>query len=246
MPKWKWASSRAFDALTAGAVHVWLVELSGGELDRDGCWPLLSDREQCRAERYTHEDARAEYVVSRAMLRVLLAGYVGVEPLDLSFRVAPGGKPFLNEIKGRPAPQFNMTHSHGVGLYAFAIDQEVGVDVEYVYRRTDHEGVARRFFTERESTRILGRDPSLRKDAFARAWTCKEACLKWTGMGLKGGLKAHEILFDAEWQNPEAVGEGDQPTLALVEPGEGWVGAAAMGGRADVKGWVWEGKGNDE
>lgn len=224
---WDWAVADTFDDLKTDEPHVWLVELSGGAFDRDGCWPLLSDREKKRAERYTHPGAHDEYVVSRAMLRVLLAGYVGVDPLDLSFRTAPGGKPFLNAIEGMPRPEFNMTHSHGVGLFAFAIDQEVGVDVEYVERKTDAEGVARRFFTERESERICERPEKLR-EAFVRTWTCKEACLKWTGKGLKGGLKTHEILFSDSWSEPLAVGDGHQPHLTMLDPGDGWVGALAV------------------
>ena len=239
MQEWDWELSDQIVPLQVGEAQVWLVELSDGPLTRDHCWELLSEREQKRSDRYTHQGANTEYVISRAMLRVLLAGYVGVEPLDLAFRTAPGGKPFLMELDGKPRPEFNMTHSKGVGLYAFAIDQEVGVDVETIDRKVDAEGVARRFFTERESESICGEPEGLLKEAFVRTWTCKEACLKWTGAGLKGGLKTHEILFSESWTEPEAVGEERQPVLDMLEPGEGFVGALAVGRRVEVRRRVW-------
>jgi 4'-phosphopantetheinyl transferase len=220
---------------------VWLVELSSGKLDHDACWSVLTDHERKRSERFKHDGAREEFVVSRAMLRTLLARYVDVDSNEITYRNAPGGKPFLVEIPGKPAPWFNMTHSHGVALYAISLDQEVGVDVEMLGRRTDAERVAKRFFTERESERIMAREPDLRKDAFIRTWTCKEACLKWTGAGLKGGLKTHEILFDDAWGNPEAAGEVEQPLLTLLEPAPGWVGALAVRGEVGVSCRVWEG-----
>ena len=239
MREWDWESSDVIPSLKTGVAHVWLVELSDGGLTREGCWDLLSARERKRSERYTHKEANAEYVVSRAMLRALLAGYVGADPLDLSFRTAPGGKPFLIEIEGKPTPRFNMTHSNGVGLYAFAIDQEVGVDVEKVDRKVDAKGVAKRFFRERESQRICSQAPGQLKEAFVRTWTCKEACLKWTGAGLKGGLKTHEIQFSESWTDPKASGEEAQPALQMLEPGEGFIGALATGRGAEVGRWVW-------
>ena len=224
--EWNWESSNRIIPLQTGDAHVWLVELTGGSLDRDLCWPLLSGREQARSERYKHDGAREEFVISRAVLRALLASYVGVGSEEIAYRTAPGGKPFLIERPGKPMPWFNMTHSHGVALYAFSADQEVGADVEMVNRRTDAEGVARRFFTMRESERICSRSEMLR-EAFIRTWTCKEASLKWTGKGLKGGLKTHEILFSPAWDEPKAVGDGAQPELAMLTPGRGYVGALA-------------------
>jgi 4'-phosphopantetheinyl transferase len=223
---WKWESFNRITPLQVGEAHVWLVELTGGSLDRDTCWPVLSDGEQAKSERYKHDGAREEFVISRAVLRSFLARYVGADSEAITYRTAPGGKPFLQEMTGKPVPWFNMTHSRGVALYAFSIDQEVGVDVEMVNRRTDAEGLARRFFTARESERICSRSELLR-EAFIRTWTCKEASLKWTGKGLKGGLKTHEILFSPAWDEPRAVGDGDQPELTLLTLGGGYVGALA-------------------
>lgn len=100
---WEWERSDRVVPLARGEVDVWLVELRSESLDREACRLCLSQRERVRAERFTHEGAHDEYVVSRAILRVLLAGYVGVDPVDLSFRNAPGGKPFLIAVDGRPS-----------------------------------------------------------------------------------------------------------------------------------------------
>ncbi len=235
---WDWQIAEGVTPLTKDHTDVWLVDLKGGTPSQDVSWSQLSEQEHKRADRYKHVGAREEYIVSRAMLRVLLASYVDVDPLALTFGQASRGKPYLIEIPRKPVPQFSMTHSHGVALYAFSLD-EVGLDVEMVSRNANAEMLAKRYFTTRESSAILDLSPELRKDAFIRTWTCKEACLKWTGTGLSGGLKTHEILFSDSWTDPLANGEGPQPVLTMLDPAEGWVGSLATCEAQDVSCRVW-------
>jgi 4'-phosphopantetheinyl transferase len=235
---WDWQTAEGVTPLAKDHADIWLVNLKDGTPSQDTFWSHLSEREHRRADRYKHEGARDEYIVSRAMLRLLLSKYVGVEPLTLTFGQAPRGKPYLIEIPGKPPPQFNMTHSHGVALYAFSLGV-VGVDVEMAGRNANAEGLAKRYFTTRESETILDLDPELRKDAFIRTWTCKEACLKWTGTGLSGGLKTHEIQFSDSWTEPVANGEGPQPVLTMLTPGAGWIGSLATDKVQDVSCRVW-------
>ena len=237
--RWAWPDRDRVSDLKPGRVDVWLIRLQDGDWDRDSCWPVLSEQEQNRSRRFKHPGAREEYVISRGLLRILLSEYVGIAPSDLVFRTAPRGKPFLASDEGLPVPEFNMTHSHGVGLYAFATGQAVGIDVEMVERKTAGVQVAKRFFTEREARKIADRPEVLGKEAFLRSWVCKEACLKWTGAGLSGGLKTHEILFSDAWRDPKVVGEGPRPALHFLEPGDKWVGAVATDVAACVQSAVY-------
>jgi 4'-phosphopantetheinyl transferase len=239
LPQWDWREADRVRPLELNNTDIWLVNLKSREPTQVAFWSHLSEREHKRADRYKHEGAREEYIVSRATLRLLLARYVDDDPFALTFGQASRGKPYLIEIPGKPVPQFNMTHSHGVALYAFSLDP-VGVDVEMVSRRANAEGLAKRYFTVRESEAILDLAPELRKEAFIRTWTCKEACLKWTGTGLSGGLKTHEIMFSDSWTDPVANGAPPQPVLTMLDPGAGWVGSLATDGpQESVNCYVW-------
>lgn len=242
---WDWSEAGQRNVPRFGQVHVWLVCLNDERFDQKTCLGVLPEREQKRARKFTHPGAREEYVVSRALLRVLIGGYLDTDPLALKFGSGERGKPFLREIPGRSVPQFNMTHANGVALYAFSMDQAVGVDIERVDRKTRVERVSKRYFTERESDAITNLNPECRKEAFIRTWTCKEACLKWTGQGLAGGLKTHEIVFSDAWSAPMAFGNGPQPSLTMLDPGAGWIGALAVA-RPDpeVVCGVWSGSTN--
>jgi len=235
---WDWQIAEGVTPLKKGHTDVWLVDLKCDTPSQEAFRSQLSKQERKRANRFKHLGAREEYIVSRAMLRVLLASYVDVVPLALTFGQASQGKPYLIEIPRKPVPQFNMTHSHGVALYAFSQDK-VGLDLEIVSRNANAERLAKRYFTKRESSAILDLAPELQKDAFIRTWACKEACLKWTGTGLSGGLKTHEILFSDSWKDPVANGEGPQPVLTMLDPAKGWVGSLATCVAQDISCRVW-------
>jgi len=66
------------------------------------------------------------------------------------------GKPSLAEDEG--GLRFNLAHSEGAALYAFARGREVGVDVELWRDDSASMDVARRFFSAAE-VRALGSPP---------------------------------------------------------------------------------------
>lgn len=135
-------------------------------------------------------------------VRALIARYAG-QPLA-SLRIAPGphGKPVLDA----PRLRFNLSHSGGTTLLAFALDVDVGVDVEHgrVLRRRD--ALLARCFTPAERARIVvAADPDA---ALLAAWTAKEALVKAIGRGVAYGLSRVDLDLS-----------GASPTLAtLVGP----------------------------
>lgn len=132
-------------------------------------------------------------------VRALIARYAGEHPESLRLTSGPHGKPMLEAARLR----FNLSHSGGTTLLAFALDAEVGVDVEHarVVRRRD--ALLARCFTVAEQAR-LRTDPDPDR-ALLAAWTAKEAVVKAVGRGLAYGLARIELDL-----------AGDRPLLVAV------------------------------
>ena len=164
-------------AVRADHVDVWQLELDRG---RDGDLALLSGDERERAARFRYEVDRSRFVTGRAMLRRILACYVGCDPASVPLVYGEFGKPAL---AGSAGPFFNLSHSQDVGLLAIS-GREVGVDVEHPSGQVDDQ-VAERFFAGDEVEMLRSLPPGSRMRAFLSCWTRKEAYLKAKGGGLR-------------------------------------------------------------
>lgn len=192
-------------ASPARDLALWWCALAHDDADLPAMWAALSPEEVARAERFGTDALRRRYVAGRWALRWTLAQRLGVEPAAVPIRRGARGRPMLDE--GR-APDFNVSHTLGVALIAH-LDRpgsRVGVDIEGVDRTLSHDGLARKFLTERERDAIALRDDDGRRRAFLRLWTCKEAMSKATGDGLAAPFREIGI----------ATGRG-----LVVEEGEG-------------------------
>ena len=164
-------------------VQVWVASLDVSDDRYDALARLLPAEEKERAVALTPVAAR-RFVVARGILRSLLAGFTGTPAEKLQFAYGNSGKPVL---VGRDGIQFNISHSTDLGLFAFAPDRPVGVDVENerpVRRLLD---VAQRFMSEDELRSLIDTSPEERNAAFLRSWVVREARLKAEGKGVWSG-----------------------------------------------------------
>src|SRR5206468_5567175 len=107
----------------------------------------LTPDEIALREKFVEERAR-KFTTTRAMLRMLISHYTGIEPSTVRFRYGPRGKPFLLE-KGRetePRIQFNLSDSSDIVVFGFSSDREIGVDIERVRHLARWRRIAERFF----------------------------------------------------------------------------------------------------
>jgi 4'-phosphopantetheinyl transferase len=88
---------------------------------------------------------------------------------------------------------FNLSHSAGLALYAFARDQEVGVDVERVRFDIEHEQIAERFFSPYERSVLRSLPAEEKAETFFACWTRKEAFIKAHGEGLSLPLDQFDV-----------------------------------------------------
>ena len=176
--------------LPPAEVHLWQAVLD----DRlaDSSKHLLASDEISRADRFHFAKDRNHFIAARGLLRILLSVYLGIKSDELRFSYAEKGKPSLEETQPN-AINFNLAHSHGVAVYAFAHDRQVGVDLEYMREDLADEKIAERFFSGREIEMLKSVPSELRKKAFFNCWTRKEAYIKARGEGLLMSLDKFDV-----------------------------------------------------
>ncbi|MGO8796180.1 MAG: 4'-phosphopantetheinyl transferase family protein [Candidatus Sulfotelmatobacter sp.] len=225
-------------ALGDDEVQLWRVDLDGIGGEEDRWQKLLSDDERTRAARFHFGRDRQRFAAGRAVLRIILAGYLAADPSALRFTYSAKEKPSLAPPHAEGRLMFNVSHSGGIALMAFARGREVGIDVEHVRSDFDLEAIARRFFSAHEQRELFALTPEARIEGFFRCWTRKEAYIKATGDGLSLPLSQFDVSLAAGENNallatrPDAS-EAERWLLREVPAGAGFVAALC------VQGWGW-------
>jgi len=180
--------------LTGREVHLWIARLEASESNFAQAFSWLSPDEVERADRFRFDKHRRAFVLGRAVLRGLVASYLRIaRPQEISFIYGLKGKPALDHA---PCPLcFNVSNSGDLAAYAFTLDCEIGVDVEYRKRLAEIEGIARRFFAPDEVTELMGLPEEERPEGFFNCWTRKEAYIKAVGDGLSLPLDSFEVTL---------------------------------------------------
>ncbi len=189
-------------------VQVWVASLEVSDARCAELSRTLSGEEKGRADGMVPHLAR-RFIVARGILRTLLSGFTGTTAGKLRFTYGTSGKPSLADHD----IHFNISHSAELGLFAFAPDRPVGVDVENerpVRRMLD---VAQRFMSEDE-IRSLAAAPAEERDAeFLKSWVVREARLKAQGKGV--------------WSGSEGAKSPADLTHKLFAPRPGYIAAVA-------------------
>lgn len=153
----------------------------------------VTDAERLEAQRYRFAALRERALIGKALLRNILAKYVGASPLELQFARGEKGKPYLPQY---PDLQFNLSHSKDMFLCGVTCGVNIGVDIEAIDEKRDNVAVAERFFTQQERALLEGMEDAACIAAFFRCWTRKEALIKGTGKGLSLDLQSFDVTAD--------------------------------------------------
>jgi 4'-phosphopantetheinyl transferase len=188
---WSIADLRSLDRISVGPGEVLyaFLSLEGPAWVEEEA--LLDDGELERSRRFIRSADRRRFVLAHAALRLLLARARSVDPAALNYACGPNGKPRL--VDGCDSLEFNLSHSHELGLVAVARDRAVGVDVERVRDVPDALEIADLQFGPRESRSHRSLPAAERREAFFRCWTRKEAMVKASGEGLTQPLDSFEV-----------------------------------------------------
>jgi 4'-phosphopantetheinyl transferase len=219
---------------TSAEVHLWAIWLTAPDKVSLAYRSLLSPEETARADKFAFEHLKRRHELSHGGLRLLLARYLRCRPRDLAFTFGPKGKPALRDSHF----QFNLSNSGELVVYAFAVDCELGVDVELVRPMTDLKQIASRYFCQAEASELLSiHAGQARQEAFYRCWTRKEAYIKAIGSGLTLPLDQFQVTLLPD-DTPRFVHIGENAkaanewTLQNLNPAPAYIGALAYHGAA--------------
>lgn len=253
-PETIWRASPKELTLLKDEVHIWRVTLPRTATTKK--WPLaplklrslrslLAPDEVGRAERFHFEADRASFIVSRGMLRSILAAYLKQDPAQLRFASNAYGKPALAGHEAASGLRFNLAHSNGLALYAVTRNREVGIDVEEIRADFASDEIAGHFFSSTERARLGELPLEQRTEAFFNCWTRKEAYLKARGDGLSFPLDRFDVSVLPREQQVilnvhEDPSESARWSLQSLTPAKGYAAAVAVEG----DGWnlrYWQG-----
>ena len=182
----------SFPRLSNGHIHIWTVSLHASSDQIGYLRSVLSDSEQRKASYFNVDHAQHSYIVSQAVLRILLAAYLDSRPEDIVLGTQKKGKPFV--IHKHPV-FFNISNSNNLCAYAFSPDAEVGIDIEKIRDLPDIDQLIERNLTNSEREYCL-KIPGKKLSRFFQFWTFKESYLKAIGEGMR--LTPENMEFSIE------------------------------------------------
>lgn len=177
-------------------VHIYSVDLAEAVARQASHIKLLTPDENKRAERFRFTLHRQRFIAARASLRLILSQYLSIAPEKICFAYSSHHKPSLSHPSDTNL-QFNLAHSSDFAIYAVALEQALGVDVEVIEAR-QVAAIAERFFSPQENEALNNLAPADRVKAFYHIWSCKEAIIKATGKGLSQPLSSFSIPLTNE------------------------------------------------
>ncbi len=202
-----WQSTPALPLLPDNTIHVWRLRPKA-RLASEAYLPYLRPEEIERSRRFLFPEDQRQSIATRATLRLLLAHYASVANAgEIEVSIGPHGKPFLADSR----ICFNLSHTRDLAIFAFALEFDIGVDVERAHITNDLDDVAEQNFAAAERAALSKLSPAERATAFYRCWTRKEALLKAEGTGLFRALDSFAVPLDA-----------GEPAQRLQGVPEGW------------------------
>ena len=227
-------------------VHIWRASLEMRPSELERLRGTLDSGEAARAARLVFEKDRQHFVAARGILRNILGRYLEREPAELQFSSNSSGKPALAPGSGLDELRFNLSHSHGLALYAISWNREVGIDIELIQPQLAEERIAERFFSPREVAALRALPRELQAEGFFNCWTRKEAYIKARGQGLGIPLASFDVSL-APGEPPtllsvrDSMEDGTRWSLQAFEAAPGFPAAVAAEGESrQLEFWQWE------
>jgi 4'-phosphopantetheinyl transferase len=207
-------------AARSGAADVWFSRVGpyASDVDRVSR-EYLSTAERSRVTEYRIREAAERYVVTRALVRVVLGQQLRISPRELEISRTDAGKPVISH-----GVHFNVSHSGDLVLLAVCETAQVGIDVERKRDVARVDALVARWLTQRERAELetLMTRGFTASDAFLRVWSLKEARLKALGVGISGAATAAVHAVEALPLDRLLDGRTHSPSE------DGYVGALAF------------------
>lgn len=216
-----------------GDVRIWQAWLDQPQEVVEMLLTVLSSDERRKAGSFYFRRDQDRYIVGRGLLRIIISGYLKIEPGRLRFRYNSYGKPSLANEFNATSSKFNLSHSHGLAVFAVACGREIGIDLEMIREDFATMEIAEQCFSAREVAALRTLPPELRTQAFFTCWTRKEAYIKARGEGLSFPLDCFDVsLLPGEpaclLHVAGAAEEALRWSFREFDLGKGYVGSLAV------------------
>jgi len=216
----QWETPELPVELPKNQIHVWRANLPMRSANQLLPSSFLSEDEMARALRFHFDRDRIRFIVARGTLRMVLASYLNISPVDVRFRYEEYGKPTLDFGLQVDVLNFNLSHSGDVALFAVGWERKIGIDIERIQEDFGGMDVASRYFSISELKSLLSLPSELRPLGFFNGWTRKEAYVKARGDGLQLRLDSFDVTLAPETrpQFLRGVSEDWQLVSVFVKP----------------------------
>ncbi len=198
-------------------VQIWQAWLGCSAQALSDYAALLSQDERGRAARFFFDVDRNHYIACRGLLRRILGAYLDIHPARLEFVYGAQKKPALKSSMAGKNLEFNLSHSKGLGVFAFSWGNPLGIDVENIRALPDADGFAEQFFSPSEIAWIVHHSGVEKQTGFFKIWTCKEAFFKANGDGLTLPMKKAVVDLDTGRSVRLAAIDGNQEQASRWE-----------------------------
>jgi 4'-phosphopantetheinyl transferase len=222
-----WTTPPPASELSPGALQIWMISLDAFPACLDGLLPCLSPEEIARAERFRLLRDRQHFIVARVTLRLLLSRYLRIPPRSLQLEKGGSEKPYLVEGSRASPMRFNLSHSGGLALLAFARQKELGIDLEQLRPDFASREIAERYFSPSELAELDSLPQNLYHEGFFRCWTRKEAYVKAHGRGMGIPLNSFSVTLTPGKAAELTSHDSSQWSLYSFRPAPGFVAALA-------------------
>jgi 4'-phosphopantetheinyl transferase len=182
MPTWTPKQAEAADQLGSGDVHVWDIDLHSAPTDPTSLG-MLDEEERARAAHLRNPTHSDEFLRAYVCMRILLGGYLKLEPSEVRFAKSQAGKPHLIQGAGESGLRFNLSRTDGRAALALTKGRDIGMDIERITDRGLSD-VAARALAAPELAYFRALPEAEKRQAFFTIWARKEAFLKALGEGL--------------------------------------------------------------
>jgi len=240
-----WSAPPESPELCGQEVHVWLANLDLTPDRRADLNATLSPDEAEKASRFYFEKDRSHYIAGRGFLRAILSRYIELPARNLAFTYNPFGKPALADGLTKSDLSFNVSHSHGLGLYAFCQGRAIGADIEQIRPDFAIDSIAEAFFSPREVAMLRNLPDEQRPRGFFNCWTRKEAYIKARGEGLSHPLDKFAVSL-APGEHPTILWSEDpldapRWSMRSLDPNPDYAAAVVLDGPcSQIRCWRWD------
>ena len=174
--------------LNQSIIHLWHTKLDDHRKKYLLYQSWLAPNEKIRAQKLAFP-YRQNFIISRGILRDLLAYYSKKYPEKLRLSYSDSGKPLFDK-KSKVRIEFNLSHSKDILVCVFTIGTPVGIDIEYINPISHLDKIAYRFLPAFEYDQLQVLQGSNKLQVFFRAWVRNEALIKAKGDSLQTHLSS--------------------------------------------------------